>query len=89
MAAEQFSVADITAVVAVDFARVIKLIHGISPMQLITKTRITVGCRLLRETDASIAQIALDCGFADHSAFTRAFRAVTSYSPSEYRRLTP
>jgi AraC-like DNA-binding protein len=74
---------------AARFARVIKRIHGISPMQLITKTRITVGCRLLRETDASIAQIALDCGFADHSAFTRAFRAVTSYSPSEYRRLTP
>jgi len=69
------------------FARVIRRIHGISPMQLITKTRISVGCRLLRETDASIAQIALDCGFADHSAFTRAFRAVTSYSPSEYRRL--
>jgi AraC-like DNA-binding protein len=74
---------------AARFARIIKRIHGISPMQLITKTRITVGCRLLRDTDASIAQIALDCGFADHSAFTRAFRAVTGMSPSEYRRLSP
>lgn len=74
---------------AARFARIIKRIHGISPMQLITKTRITVGCRLLRDTEASIAQIALDCGFADHSAFTRAFRAVTGMSPSEYRRLSP
>jgi AraC-like DNA-binding protein len=57
-------------------------------MQLITKTRISAGSRLLLESDASIAEIALNCGFADHSAFTRAFRAVTSYSPSEYRRLT-
>jgi AraC-like DNA-binding protein len=73
---------------AVRFARVMKRIYGISPMQMITKARITVGCRLLRETDTSIAQIALDCGFADHSAFTRAFRAVTSYSPSEYCKLT-
>jgi len=72
---------------AARFARVIKRIHGISPMQLITKTRITVGSRLLRESDASIAQIALDCGFADHSAFTRAFRAVTGMSPTEHRRL--
>jgi transcriptional regulator GlxA family with amidase domain len=56
-------------------------------MQLITKTRITAGARLLRETDASVAAIAIDCGFADHSAFTRAFRAVTSFAPSEYRRL--
>jgi PAS domain S-box-containing protein len=72
---------------AARFARVIKRIHGLSPMQLITKTRISAGSRLLRETDTSIAEIALECGFADHSAFTRAFRAVTSYSPSEYRRL--
>lgn len=72
---------------AARFARVIKRIHGISPMQLITKTRITVGCRLLRETEATISQIALDCGFSDHSAFTRAFRSVTSYSPTDYRRM--
>lgn len=71
---------------AARFARVIKRIHGISPMQLITKTRITAGSRLLRETDASIAGIALECGFADHSAFTRAFRAVTGMSPSECRQ---
>jgi AraC-like DNA-binding protein len=72
---------------AARFARAIKRIHGISPMQLITKTRITAGSRLLRETDSSIAEIALNCGFADHSAFTRAFRAVTGHSPSQYRRL--
>lgn len=71
---------------AARFARVVKRIYGISPMQLITKTRITAGCRLLRETDGSIAEIALDCGFADHSAFTRAFRAVTGMSPTAYRR---
>lgn len=68
------------------FARVIKRIHGISPMQLITQTRISVGSRLLCETDDSVAEIALECGFADHSAFTRAFRAVTGESPTEHRR---
>lgn len=71
---------------AARFARVIKRIHGISPMQLITKTRISAGARLLRETQTSVAEIALECGFTDHSAFTRAFRAVTSLSPSEHRR---
>lgn len=73
---------------AVRFARIIKRIYGISPMQLITKIRITAGSRLLHETEASIAEIALDCGFTDHSAFTRAFRAVTGMSPTEYRRQT-
>ncbi|MEY4482616.1 MAG: hypothetical protein RL693_68 [Verrucomicrobiota bacterium] len=71
---------------AARFARVIKRIHGISPMQLITKTRITAGSRLLRETDATVAEIALECGFSDHSAFTRAFRAITGLSPTEHRR---
>lgn len=71
---------------AARFARIIKRIRGISPMQLITQTRITAGTRMLRETDAGIAEIALECGFADHSAFTRAFRAVTGMSPSECRR---
>jgi AraC-like DNA-binding protein len=83
------SLAKKAGMTAARFARVIKRIHGISPMQLITKTRITVGCRLLRETDASVAQIALDCGFSDHSAFTRAFRAVTGVSPTEHRRQVP
>lgn len=31
-------------------AQVIKRIHGISPMQLIAKTRITAGCRMLHES---------------------------------------
>lgn len=69
------------------FARAVRRVHGISPMQLITKTRITAGARLLRETDTPIACIAVDCGFADHSAFTRAFRTITAVSPTEYRRM--
>lgn len=80
------SLAQKAGMTATRFARIIRRIHGISPMQLITKTRITVASRLLRESDASIAQIALDCGFADHSAFTRTFRSVTGASPSEHRR---
>ncbi len=69
----------------VRFARAIKRIYDITPRQMITKTRITAGCRLLRETDASIAQIALDCGFSDHSAFTRAFRAIIGITPTRFR----
>ena len=72
----------------VRFARTIKRIHGITPMQWITKTRITAGCRLLRETNDSIATIALDCGFSDHSAFTRAFRTAIGITPTQFRNAT-
>lgn len=67
------------------FARIIKRIHGISPMQLITKTRISAASRQLMETNSSVAQIAHECGFADHSAFTRAFRSATGNTPTEFR----
>jgi AraC-like DNA-binding protein len=33
-----------------------------------------------------ITSITLDCGFYDHSFFTRNFRKTTGVSPKEYRR---
>jgi len=38
------------------------------------------------EGRATIAQIAMDCGYSDHSAFTRRFHAVVGLTPREYRR---
>jgi len=67
------------------FARIIKRIFGITPSQLIAKTRVAAASRLLRETDRTVAEIALECGFSDHSAFTRAFRAMTSATPTQFR----
>ena len=69
------------------FARLIKRIFRMTPHQLITQTRLAAGSHLLRETDRSVAEIAFDCGFYDHSAFTRAFRAVTDLTPTQFRSL--
>ncbi len=65
--------------------RLTKSLFGITPTQLITKTRLTEASRLLRETDRSVSDIAHACGFYDHSAFTRAFRSASGVTPSEYR----
>lgn len=73
---------------AARFARIIKRIFGISPMQIISKTRIAAATRLLRDSDESVAAIALQCGFTDHSAFTRTFRSMTGITPSEFRKQT-
>ena len=79
------ALAQIAKLPAARFARVIRRIFGITPMQLIAKTRIAAASRLLRETDHPVARIALACGFYDHSAFTRAFRSAMSATPSEFR----
>jgi AraC-like DNA-binding protein len=67
------------------FARLMKRLFGVTPSQFIAKTRITLASRLLRESDQSVASIALTCGFYDHSAFTRAFRKLTGVAPSRAR----
>lgn len=67
-------------------ARLTKRLFGLTPSQLITKTRISLASRLLLETDSSVAEIALACGFYDHSAFTRAFRAATGLTPTAFRK---
>ncbi|MGO4382274.1 helix-turn-helix domain-containing protein [Pseudoduganella sp. RAF53_2] len=61
-------------------------IFHLTPRQLIIKTRIDAASRMLAG-DASVAEIALACGYADHSAFTRQFRATTGVTPSEYRQV--
>ena len=62
-----------------------KRFFGLTPSQFIAKTRIAAASRLLRETEQSIADIALACGFYDQSAFTRTFRAMTGVTPTQFR----
>ena len=67
------------------FARLMKRFFGLTPSQFISKARVAAASRLLRETDQSVAEIALACGFYDHSAFTRTFRAMTGVTPTQFR----
>jgi AraC family transcriptional regulator len=43
--------------------------------------------RLRLATDAPLGEVALDCGFADQSHFTRTFRRATGLTPAAFRRL--
>lgn len=67
------------------FARHIKRIFRLTPMQLITNARLAAASRLLRETKQGVSEVALACGFCDHSAFTRAFRQATGTTPTVFR----
>ncbi len=67
-------------------ARLTKRLFGLTPGQLITKTRIAVASSLLLESSMSISEIAFTSGFYDQSAFTRSFRTSTGVTPSEFRK---
>lgn len=64
--------------------RMVKRLFGLTPGQLITKTRIAAGSRLLLESKLSVAEVAQACGYYDQSAFTRAFRSATGFTPTEF-----
>ena len=70
----------------VRFSRLIKRIFQLTPSQLLVQTRLQAASQRLRETNDSVADIAHACGFCDHSAFTRQFKATTGLTPTVYRR---
>ncbi len=68
------------------FEQRVRKIFQLTAGQLIQKVRMENAVRQLRETNANIATIALNCGYSDQSAFTRQFRQAAGLSPTEYRR---
>ena len=57
----------------------------VTPQQYIRKLRIRIACRQLVYTGASLADIALESGFADQSHFSHEFRRHMGRTPREYR----
>ena len=67
------------------FERAVQRLFGISAGELVIKARIDRACSLLTQSTESIAQIALACGYFDHSAFARQFRARVGMTPRAFR----
>jgi AraC-like DNA-binding protein len=74
------------ASVSIDtLGRLVFEVFHVTPKQLLMKKRIDKACQLLEETSQSITEVASACGYSDHSAFTRQFRAATHITPAQYR----
>jgi len=80
------ALAELCGLSTYQFEQRMKKVFQLTAGQFISKTRIDTACRLLREDQRPIVEIALECGFSDQSAFTRQFKATTGLTPSEYRR---
>ncbi len=68
------------------FSRQFKNATSKSPHQFIVVQRVERAKRLLRHTTASIAEIALDCGFAHQEHLTHVFRRFAGVTPGSYRK---
>ncbi|MGG6269864.1 helix-turn-helix domain-containing protein [Leptolyngbya sp. AN03gr2] len=68
------------------FASLFKQSTGISPHQFIIQRRLWKAKELLKTTNLSIVEIALQCGFTNQSHFAKQFRQHFSLTPSAYRQ---
>ncbi|MDX7951664.1 AraC family transcriptional regulator [Lichenihabitans sp. Uapishka_5] len=66
----------------------LRTMFGLSAGQWLTRLRIDEAGRLLRQGEAPISAIALSCGYADQTSFTRQFRKLVGLSPGAYRKLS-
>jgi AraC-like DNA-binding protein len=65
--------------------RFVQLI-GVPPMQYLAQWRMQAAARLLLETRATVAAIALDVGYDSEAAFARAFKRMVGKPPATWRR---
>ena len=68
------------------FVRVFKKYLKDTPYQYTKKARIEKSKILLQNKELSIAQVALELGFENHSHFSQTFRKMVGKSPDAYRK---
>ena len=69
------------------FTERFKAFVGISPLDYLTRWRMTVAQNVLRNEDAKLSQIAERVGYESETAFSAAFRRMFGISPGRYRSL--
>lgn len=68
------------------FHRIFSAVSGETLNNFTNRLRLEKAARLLRYTDRSLTDIALDCGFSSSATFSRAFRTSYDTSPSQFRK---
>lgn len=70
----------------VHLARAFRRYLGCTPSDFVRGERLERAARLLGASATPVAEVALGCGFADQSHFTRRFSAAYGVSPARFRR---
>ncbi len=69
------------------FSRHFKAQFGQSPMKYLMDFRLRKAEKMLLETDLTITQVALECGFPNLGHFMKEFKNKTKCTPKEYKKI--
>ena len=78
--------ADVACFSEFHFHRIFSAVTGETLNSFTSRLRLEKAARLLRYSEQSLTEIALDCGFSSSATFSRAFRSGYDTSPSEFRK---
>lgn len=78
--------ADLIDVSVGQLFRAFKANVGVPPLQYVASRRLERACRLLRNTEEPLSQIAVTAGFCDQSHLCRVFRRLLGATPATWRR---
>jgi AraC family transcriptional regulator len=68
------------------FHRIFGAVSGETLNSFTNRLRLEKAARLLRYSNKSLTEIAMDCGFSSSATFSRAFRSGYDTSPSQFRK---
>lgn len=68
------------------FCRAFREITHQTPIDYLISYRIEQACARLSSPEPPVMDVALECGFNDHSYFSRSFKRIKGLAPSEYRK---
>ena len=68
------------------FHRIFTAVSGETLNNFTNRLRLEKAARLLRYSEQSLTEIAMDCGFSSSATFSRAFRSGYDTSPSQFRK---
>ncbi len=78
--------ADMAGLSPYHFNRKYKKETGVTPHQFLLSTRMSAAKYSLSNTNLTISEIALSCGFIDESAFCYSFKKREGITPNDYRK---
>lgn len=68
------------------FSRAFRATVGQSPYDYVLSRRMAFAQELMAETDASLSQIALECGMSDQAHLCKVFRRTFGTTPNKWRK---